>query len=193
MSERRAAEIWIGGIIQPELVHELCAAIRGEQLSLAWGDAVFEPRDADELLEGLGGLDGVEVLYFCDDRAACGQFAELEEFLRKRRLPYDRRSGASDCYDGALAQYRPGRKLTETTTNANGYPVVDADAVEQALILLTKAQQSLKRGKCVRSQLGRATKLLAGALPPDLPRLPPFAIASGKSKRVPHCGPGAPP
>lgn len=132
MSERRAAEIWIGGTIQPELVNELCGAIRGEQLSLEWGDAIFEPRDADELLAGLGGLDGVEVLHFCDDRAAWGQFAELEQFLRKRRLPYDRRTGASDCYDGALAQFRPGKKPAEMTTNANGYPVADADTVEKA-------------------------------------------------------------
>ena len=190
MSERRAAEIWIGGTIQPELVNELCAAIRGEQLSLAWGDAVFEPRDADELLEGLGGLDGVDVLYFCDDRAAWGQFAELEEFLRKRGLPYDRRTGASDCYDGAIAQFCPGQKLAETTTNANGYPVADADAVEKAWQVLTKAQQALEQGKSVRSQLGRATKLLAGALPPDLPPLPPFAIQSGKPKRASRSGAG---
>ena len=193
MSERRAAEIWIGGTIQPELVNEMCAAIRGEQLSLEWGDAVFEPRDADELLEGLGGLDGVDVLHFCDDRAAWGQFAELEEFLRKRRLPYDRRTGASDCYDGAIAQFRPGRKLAETTTNANGYPVADADAVEKAWRLLTKAQQALKQGKSPRRQLSRATKLLAGALPPDLPPLPPFAIASGKPKRSVHSGSGTQP
>jgi hypothetical protein len=190
MSERRAAEIWIGGTIQAELVNELCAAIRGEQLSLAWGDAIFEPRDADELLEG---LDGVEVLYFCDDRAAWGQFAELEEYLRKRRLPYDRRTGASDCYDGAIAQFRPGKKLSEMTTNANGYPVADADKVEKAWRLLTKAQEALKQGRSVRSQLSQATKLLAGALPPDLPPLPPFAIASGKLKRVSHSGAGTQP
>lgn len=193
MSERRAAEIWIGGTIQLELINELCAAIRGEQLSLEWGDAVFEPRDVDELLEGLCGLDGVEVLYFCDDRAVWGQFAELEEFLRKRRLPYDRRSGASDCYDGALSQFRPGKKLAEMTTNANGYPVVDADVVEQALSLLMKAQQSLEQGKSVRSQLSRATRLLAGALPPDLPPLPLFAIASGKLKLVSNSGAGTQP
>ncbi|HVW36839.1 MAG TPA: hypothetical protein VHB99_06025, partial [Pirellulales bacterium] len=97
------------------------------------------------------------------------------------------------CYDGAIAQFRPGRKLTETTTNANGYPVADADAVEQALSLLVRAQQALQQGKSVRSQLGRAIKLLAGALPPDLPPLPPFAIASGKPKRVSHSGAGTQP
>jgi hypothetical protein len=45
------------------------------------------------------------------------------------------RTGASDCYDGAIAHFRPGKKLAEMTTNANGYPVADADTVEKGVAI----------------------------------------------------------
>ena len=184
MSERLSAEIWIGGAIQPGLVDDLCAAIRAERLSLDWGDAAFEPHDAGELLEGLYALDGAELLHFCDDQSRWGQFAELEEFLRTHGLPYKRRTGGSDCYDGSLAEFRPGQQLTELATNANGRPAADMDTVAKASSLLKLARQSLEQGESVREHLDQAAELLAGLLPPELPLLPPFVIESGDSKAI---------
>jgi hypothetical protein len=178
MSERLTGEIWIGGAIKPDQAPELCTAIRSQQLSLEWGDASFEPHDAEQLLEGLDDLDGASVLHFCNDQANWGQFAELEEFLREHHLSYARRTGSSDCYDGALVEFRPGRELVILTTNANGHPVAEMEIVEKAWYLLKEAQQSLRQGKNVLGQLDQAIQLLAGLIPPELPPLPPFVVES---------------
>lgn len=176
MNERLTGEIWIGGAIKPDQAPQLCAAIRSQQLSLEWGDAPFEPHDAEQLLEGLDDLGRISVLHFCNDQANWGQFAELEEFLRQQGLPYARLTGSSDCYDGALVEFRPGRELVILTTNANGRPVAEMEIVEKAWFLLKEARQSLRQGKNALSQLDQATELLASALPSELPPLAPFRI-----------------
>ena len=50
MSERMAAEIWIGGSIAPTLAAELCVGIAQQSVSLEWGGEAFCPNSAEELL-----------------------------------------------------------------------------------------------------------------------------------------------
>ena len=97
MADRMAGEIWIGGTISPALAEELCAVVRDTGASLEWGGGVFAPDSVAELLEAND--DGHLHLY--DDDRAWGEFADLEEFLREHKIPYDRQTASRYEYDAA--------------------------------------------------------------------------------------------
>ena len=178
MSERISAEIWVGGKLASRFVPDLCEAIREQGVSREWGGPSFEPRTAVDLMEAREEVDrGAAVLYLCSETANWGQFAELETWLQAHELPYTRRTSNSDCYDGALVEFRPGRELVSLATNAAGQPMADAETVQKAWYLLKEAQQSLRAGGNALKPLCEATDLLAGVLPPELPPLQAFEIA----------------
>ncbi len=50
MSERMAAEIWIGGPVPSVLVESLCEVITAAGLGMEWGEGGFHPKCAADLL-----------------------------------------------------------------------------------------------------------------------------------------------
>lgn len=176
MSERLSAEMWIGGKLESRFVPELCDAICAEGVLREWGGAAFEPATAEDLLEARKDLSGAAVVYVCSETANWGEFDELEAWLGEHGLAYRRRTGGSDCYDGELVEFRPGRDIITLPTNANGRPVADIETVQKAWYLLKETQQALRAGGNALKSISEATDLLASVLPPELPPLAPFEI-----------------
>jgi hypothetical protein len=175
-SERMAAVIWIGGRVKKRLVAPLCRMLCEASVSLEWADAQFKPQNADQFLEALDDYDGVPALRLNDDQATWGEFARLEEFLRRQRLPYTRRSDDKYDYDAERVEFRPGCGLACTRTDASGNPILGSERVVEALDLLKKSRASLKQGKQPTHLLARLQRVLERALPSDLPPLEPFEI-----------------
>ncbi len=201
MADRMAAEIWIGGSIPESLVEEFCGALRDEALSLDWGEASFEPQDAEELLEGT--LKDSGLLRLCCEETPMGEFHDLEFWLQSNDIPYTRKSDGKYEHDPAVVEFRPEEGLHEMTANKALEPVVTAsslepvrDKLETAMDLLHRAAKAHEKGqdmprdlltsgnrlvrdmvdrlgrKAVEQAMGQLTK----AMPPKVPPLPPLKI-----------------
>ena len=179
MSDRMAAEIWIGGKIPMSLVAALCAAISDEGVSLEWGDAPFRPSTADDFRQALRADDrGVYLLWLCDEEAGGGVFEELEAFLREHEIAYTRQSTGHYEFDPEMVHFRPGRPLDSLATNAAGQPVVPASELPPVADLLAAALDSSKSDSAADSWslVRTARQLLQEQLPPALPPLETFEI-----------------
>jgi len=162
MSDRYCASIRIGGRIERARVEPLLEAIHASSVALEWGDAFFEPADADELIEAR--KDGW--LQFCNDQACNGEFPELECACRELKLSYRRHSEAYCSYDAEVADWRPGmaKPLCQTGSSERDDAILvpQADVKEALACLIVGATR-------------RATKLLR-KLCPDISELPLFEI-----------------
>jgi hypothetical protein len=176
MSDRMSAEIWIGGKLRRNLLPEFCAIIKTENVELDFGSGDFAPDTAEDLDDAREDRKGASVLRFCNNLAHWGEFPDLEAWLQRHGSPYTRRTSTSDCYDGALVEFRPGSKPVVLTTNANGSPIASIETVERTWYLLKEAQQLLDTSKNARPVLSQAIEALGSVLPPELPSLPAFEI-----------------
>jgi len=127
MADRFPGHISIGGAVPRKLVRKLCKAIKDSGASLDYGEAPFEPETADALVEAAKTSGTLEL---CDDEARCGQFEELEAFLRKHGIGYDRHSDGKYEFNAERVMYRPGMKEPKVLPANNGDDVlVRADDV----------------------------------------------------------------
>jgi len=179
MSDRMAAEIWIGGKVPVSLVPALCAAISDEGVSREWGDAPFRPSTAEDLGQSLREDDhGVRLLWLCDEEAGGGVFEELERFLREHGIAYTRQSTGRYEFDPEVVHFRPGHPLAPQATNAAGEPVVLASELTPVADLLAAALDSSRSDSAADSwsMVRTARQLLQEQLPPGLPPLEAFGI-----------------
>ncbi len=178
MADRMAAEIWIGGPIPEPLVEALCGHIRDEALSLDYGEASFEPRAAEELLEAAAENDGL--LRLCDDEVAYGEFTDLEPWLQEHGIPYTRRSDGKYEHDPVVVEFRPESGLHECTANKALRAVVEVQPLRKVVRRLRAAMavSAKKKPKKARRQIKRALKLLTRHMPPELPPLLPLEIVA---------------
>jgi hypothetical protein len=182
MSDRMAAEIWIGGKIPMSLVPALCAAIDDEGVSLEWGDAPFRPSTADDFRQALREDDqAARLLWLCDEEAGGGVFEKLEAFLRKHEIAYTRQSTGHYEFDPETVHFRPGHPLASQATNAAGQPVVPASELTAVADLLATALDPSERNSAVDSWslVRTARQLLQEQLPPALPPLEALEIEEG--------------
>ena len=180
MSERIAAEIWIGGKAPARLIEELCGEIDSAGVALEWGDKLFAPKNADELLQARIDCDGVQVLWFCDDQASWGRFDSLEGFLQEHDIAFTRRDDGGTEYNGEYFEFRPGQDPDCIPIDADGQPVVDVSAIRPIDELLTGAIEQLENGSGDKaaSMLRDAQQQLQAQLPPIIPPLEPFEIVT---------------
>jgi hypothetical protein len=179
MSDRMAAEIWIGGKVPTSLVPALCAAIGDEGVSLEWGDAPFRPTTAEDLGQALKENDrGVRLLWLCDDQAGGGVFEELEAFLQEHGIAYTRQSTGRYEFDPETVEFRPAHPLAPQATNAVGQPVVLASELAPVADLLAAALDLSESGSPVDSWslVKTARRLLQEQLPLAMPPLEAFEI-----------------
>jgi hypothetical protein len=179
MSERLAAEIWIGGNIPGTLVPDLCAAITDEGVALEWGEGSFAPKNSQDLRTSLRENDiHTRLLCLCDDEASWGQFENLERFLHEHRIPFTRCTAGNAAYDPEFVEYRPNYGEITLAANVAGQLTVVAtelDPVEHLLDAAIKLAQ-LDTGANFLSLVQTALKLLREQLPRPLPPLEPFSI-----------------
>ena len=178
MSERMAAEIWIGGKVSAHVVPGLCREIDAEGVSLDWGGARFSAKTAEELLQARVDHDGAAVLYLCDEQASWGRFDGLEAFLQEHGIPFTRRADGGAAYNGEIVEHRPGRDVVCIPIDADGEPVVDASVLRPVDELLTGALEELENGSTdkAESMLRDAQHQLRAQLPPVVTPLEPFEI-----------------
>jgi len=178
MSEPIPACISIGGKIPCKLVSALCQAIRAEGLALEWGDAHFKPTSADDLRDACRELEGVNLLWLCDDSANWGRFNVLESVLVENDIAFDLQSDGKAEYDADLTVFRSGGKPIRILTNADGEPMVFAKSLAPVREALEQVVIAVWRGKFPQylRSLRAAQAALTAALPPAIVPLTPFDV-----------------
>ena len=162
MSDRYCAWLKIGGRIERSKLEPLVKEVGQSSVAIDWGEPLFEPNDANELLNAR--KHGW--VWLCDEQARYGEFPELEETCRKLSLAYQRYCEAWCGYDAEIVEWRPGMKepLIRTCSNEDSAIVlVDGATVAEVLVAIEagRAQEAI-------------TKLRS--LCPDIPNLPHFEI-----------------
>ena len=178
MTERMAAEIWIGGQLSTKQAEELCGAINDEWVSLQWGGGQFCPASPRDLLQASVEHDGVQLLWLCNDQASWGEFADLEDHLQEQVIPYTRRSEAGGGYNGEIAEYRPPDDPVHMPVDSDGNPTVHVDAMRDVAKFLGDAMELLESREVRKAgvRLKKARAVLHEHLPPEVPPLPSFEI-----------------
>lgn len=165
MSDRVAAEIEIGGDVPASLVPNLIERIRAEEVLVGWNEQRFDARAAEDLLQLAREHDLAGALLLTDREVSWGEFYDLESFLFRHRIAFDRRSDAKYDYDAQLVQYRPAMKKPRMYyTTQDKQPVVAASD-------LRRVEKALERG-----QYRRALTTLRRLLGPEIPPLRPLRI-----------------
>ena len=161
MPERIAAYIMMGGRLPRSRVPGLLKAIREAGVAHDWGECLFEPADADQLLTVMRG----QHLWLCDEQASWGEFPELEKACRTLALGYMRHSDAGHEFDPEIAEWRLGmaKPIVRIASNCGTTTYTPTGDVKKAL-------KHLKAG-----QVAEAAKLLR-RLCPNVPKLPSFKI-----------------
>lgn len=148
MSERFSTWIRIGGRVNRSRLEPLLKAIRDAGVRTDWGDAWFEPKTAEELLE----VVQENYLFLCDDEARYGEFPEIEKVCRRLKLGYRRHCDGGCVYDAELVDWRPGMKeplAQRASTEHEGEALLLASEVKIALDLLEadKVKQAIDKLK----------------------------------------------
>lgn len=180
MADYSAAQITLGGTLPRRLVPRLCKVICETGLAPEWGDAPLRPTSAEELLAARQSRGGEQVLWLCDDQARYGEFEDLEAFLIKHQIPFDRHSEGrhDDC--PALVTYRPASGRRHWLATPQGQPLVPAEPLWELLGELRQAQRrNSRRRNQKQPTFQQLLARLAELLPAPASPLPSFEI--GKS------------
>ena len=175
MSDRMAAEIWIGGKMPRSLLEEfgvadLCTDWESEPLG-----EVTEAKLQEVLQDGL--------LHFAEPEASWGEF-EIESWLREHNIPFHRQSEGKYEYDPCLVAFRPDLPQPldcELTQDHSGHTGVVADDLRPTLAQMQELYDDKEHNAAVDpyeqlSLWAMAFSQLKELLPPEIPPLPPFEI-----------------
>jgi len=180
MADTMSAHITLGGRVPRSLVPELCQVIRNQSASLDWDQELFEPKTEADLLAACSSAEGATPLFLCDHGVAWGEFAELQEFLVKHQLPFDRHHDSKYEISSELLRFRPDMGSFHFLTNSDERIVVLAENMLPALALLKQVQRNLRRGAIQEAEplVRQCLATLKEHLPPDLPAVPPLEIVA---------------
>jgi len=136
MADRFAGQINIGGKIPAELKDNLAELIFAEVTYLGTGcseeigavEAVYKQFDSAASMN--------LPVRFSDDQARYGEFPDLEAFLRKHNIHFDRQSDARYEYDGETVIFRGDKEWTFNSTQ-NGELLVSYDKIREALEIVS--------------------------------------------------------
>ena len=114
MADRFPGDITIGSNIPLRLLDLLSEVIAEEVVSIGW-QYRLDKASIRQAIENAAARK--ETVQFTDDQAAYGQFDELEGFLIKHRIHFNRHSDARYEYDAENVYYRGrGRPVTMLST-----------------------------------------------------------------------------
>ena len=130
MADHFPGDITIGGDIPVRLLDRLSEMIAAENVSIDWQYALdnTQVREAIEQAAATG-----QTVRFTKDEAVHGQFEELEEFLVRRRIHFDRHSDARYEYDGENAHYRGRGRPIVTLSAQNGDDATRCQEIQKIL------------------------------------------------------------
>jgi hypothetical protein len=181
MADYMGAVIHIGGRVPKSLLPKLCRRIAAANVLTDWGGEVVCPGKASDLLALRRERDGAMLLSLFADDALWGEFTELEAFLQKHGISYDRLTDPRYEYDGEIVCFRPGNKPVCMQTNADHEPVVVASHIQAIDGRLAALGDGWKSGQLTAesalAEIDELRSVLAGLLPPGIPALESFEIA----------------
>ena len=185
MAETFTAEIHIGGCVPLKQAAALSKVIADAHVEVNWGAGRFWPRRATDLLEHLQRVGNVSVLRLCDDQASWGEFGDLESFLVRHRIPFNRFTEGKWEYAPQLVVYRPGAPVRALDTNTQREPIVPTTGLDKILAQLMDAQRAIKQGKSPTALKYQrlALRQLKRLLPAPIRPLPTFEIAPAVTRK----------
>jgi aspartate oxidase len=142
MSDRFPGEITLGGTIPRRLLDRLAGMIADQGVSIDWQYALDKAavRKAIEAAAASG-----QTVRFTNDEAAYGQFEELESWLTRHGIDFDRHSDARYEYDGENAYGRGRRRPVVMKSDQSGKALVSADDVHEILVGKLPSDRKLAR------------------------------------------------
>ena len=180
MADYMAAQITIGGEVSQKLAKKLCTAIAQQNICLEWGAITFQPETPEALLQARSQVAGRMYLRLCDDEVAYGWFDQLEDFLVRHKIPYDRQSEGKYEHDPLFVFFRPPDQPMALLATSNGHVVTHAGP----LWTLAAKFASLKpSGGDPQKAIRSLVRQLKRALPPQPPLLPELQILPPRSIR----------
>jgi len=120
MSDRYHARLEIGGPIPPHILPELISTLR------AWG-LLYGSDKIGSFVNEQG------VLVFQDDQAPYGQFPDLEDWMEKNGIEFDRHSSGWFDTPPISRHFRRDLGLVERRCDEDGHAQVRRDEVVDAL------------------------------------------------------------
>ncbi len=180
MADTISAHICLGGRIPRALVPDLCQIIRNLGVGLDWDQGLFQPLAEADLQTACTESGTAIPLRLCDHDASWGEFAELQEFLVKQQLPFDRYHDSKYEFSSELLCFRPDMGSFRFLTDADERIVVPAEHLAPAVELLNRAQRHLHRGEVPVAQalVRECLTILKEQLPASLPDVPPLEIVA---------------
>ncbi|KJD42631.1 hypothetical protein [Paenibacillus terrae] len=130
----------------------------------------FYPNHIWEFLNTLGDFKESENTYFYSKDAPNGQLDELEEFLIRQGIPFDRNSKGFCEIEPELRVYRPGLIDQVIIKNNDGYSYVPTDSLREVLSMKTSLSEIVDR-----------ISTLVEEVEPSYPELISYRIMWGKS------------
>ena len=166
MADRYPTKIRIGGQVKRERLAALIHAINAEGLQSDWGSCLPDITSEEELLQNVEGGH----LTYCDEERAWGEFVDLEGFLVRESIPFNRWHAPRYEYDGEPAQFGTGMQApASAAVNDNEVIVINAPEIQRIRDILKNAQNM----EDVRKAIDELDALCFEA---DIEPLPPFEI-----------------
>jgi hypothetical protein len=108
-------------------VPSLLEHVHNEGLRWNWTEDAVKATTAEELIEELRQHD-TDVLRAGHDEARYGSFDDLEAFLVRHGIAFDRQSDAKYEHDGRLVRFRPGMgQPHQSLATQAGVPVIEVE------------------------------------------------------------------
>ena len=128
MSEHFPAEIHIGGPIPRAVLAKLIAAALAEDASLRdYGEA---PATKESLKDAF--REG-QIVSLYDDQARYGHFPDLEDFLVKHGIHFDRHGDSFCEFNAENVYYRGGPKTLVMLADESGNPLASCQEIQKVL------------------------------------------------------------
>ncbi|RPI61964.1 MAG: hypothetical protein EHM48_04855, partial [Planctomycetaceae bacterium] len=140
MADRFPGDITIGGSIPRRLLDQLAEMLASENVSIDWQYALDK---AAVLVAIEDAAAGDQTVRFTNDEATGGQFEELEQWLTRHGIDFDRHSDARYEYDGQNVYGRGRKNPVFMESNQSGYDMVSADEIRKVLVGKKPPQQKL--------------------------------------------------
>ena len=166
MADRFPASITIGGRIPRRLLYELAGVIATQGACADWGDRYLEKAEITRDIRKA--FEKGDTVRFVNDQAAYGEFHDLEPWLTRHGIDFDRHNDARYEYDAENVYGRGRRRPVVAGSNQDGEDVIGAEEIRR--ILAGRAQPARK--------LARVAKCVAAP-----PALGPIVMADGKQRQ----------
>jgi len=141
MSDRLAAQIWIGGKITKTDFVKLFLVARDSGVGFEWGENPIGSNPQ----EFMDSIDFTEPLYLCDIDACYGEFPDLTSFCQKHKLTYKVQNEAKYEYNAEVEWWKPGMKSCKTCrSDQDGNFLVDVKELHKIMKTGTYAQKVKK-------------------------------------------------